>query len=224
MSETTSFFTDGEAYDRLMGRWSRAVGEKFFNWLALPEGLRWLDVGCGTGAFTELILDRCSPNQISAVDPSENQIEYARSRTALDRVDIRVGDAQSLPFADGEFDVAAMALAINFIPDSAKAVAEMKRVVRSGGTVATYVWDMTGKGFTQQPLLDGLEEIGVERPSFRPEITRRNALNELFNGAGLGDVSVCSIDIQLTFSDFDDFWDSSTGFANPYVKLILDNV
>ena len=106
-----------------------------------------------------------------------------------------------------------MALAINFVPDGAKAVAEMKRVVRAGGAVATYIWDMTGKGFTQQPLLDGLEDMGIEPPQFRPEITRRDVLNELFSTAGLDDVSVRSIDIQLTFEDFEDFWASNTGFA-----------
>ena len=222
MADSTSFFTDGAAYERLMGRWSRAVGEVYLDWLSLPDGLRWLDVGCGTGAFTELVLDRCAPSEISAIDPSEDQVAYAKSRTAAGRVDFRIGDAQSLPFADDEFDVATMALAINFIPDSAKAVAEMKRVVRAGGTVATYIWDMTGKGYTQQPLLDALEELDIELPKVRPEITRRDVLNELFSTAGLDDVSVRSIDIQLTFENFEDFWASNTGFANPYVQLISD--
>lgn len=222
MANSESFFNDGAAYERLMGRWSRAVGDVYLDWLLLPEGLHWLDVGCGTGAFTELVLDRCAPSEISAVDPSEDQVAYAKSRTAAGRVDFRIGDAQSLPFADDEFDVATMALAINFVPDGAKAVAEMKRVVRAGGTVATYIWDMTGKGFTQQPLLDGLEDMGIEPPQFRPEITRRDVLNELFSTAGLDDVSVRSIDIQLTFEDFEDFWASNTGFANPIVQLVLD--
>ena len=130
MAETPSFFTDGQAYERLMGRWSRATGEVFLDWLALPKGLSWLDVGCGTGAFTELVIDRCAPSSMSAVDLSEGQISYARGRPWVDRVAFRVGDAQSLPFANDTFDVAAMALVINFVPDGARAAAEMKRVVR----------------------------------------------------------------------------------------------
>jgi ubiquinone/menaquinone biosynthesis C-methylase UbiE len=121
MAEAPSFFTDGQAYERLMGRWSRAVGEVFLDWLALPKGLTWLDVGCGTGTFTELVVDRCAPSSMSAIDPSEGQINYARSGPAASQVAFRTGDAQSLPFVDCAFDVAAMALVINFVPDGAKA-------------------------------------------------------------------------------------------------------
>ena len=135
------YFTDGQAYERFMGRWSRAAGEVFIDWLSLPKGLRWVDVGCGTGAFTELVLDRCAPKQISAIDPAEDQIAYARSRPTATPVDYRAGDALSLPYEDDTFDVAAMALVIVFVPDPAKAVAEMVRVVRPGGTVATVLSD-----------------------------------------------------------------------------------
>lgn len=141
MAGTTSFFTDGEAYEKLMGRWSRAAGEVFIDWLALPPGLRWLDVGCGTGAFTELVLDRCSPKEISAIDPAENQIAYAKCRPAATRASYRIGDAQSLPYANDEFDVSVMAVVIHFVPDPAKGVVEMACVTRPGGTVATYTWD-----------------------------------------------------------------------------------
>ena len=80
MGNTMSFFTDGQAYERLMGRWSRAAGETFLDWLSPPKGLNWLDVGCGTSAFTELVIDRCAPVHITAIDPAEDQIAYARNR------------------------------------------------------------------------------------------------------------------------------------------------
>jgi ubiquinone/menaquinone biosynthesis C-methylase UbiE len=130
VAEAPSFFTDGQAYHRLMGRWSRAVGEVFLDWLALPKGLSWLDVGCGTGTFTELVIERCAPSSMSAIEPSEGQINYSRSGHAASQVTFRTGDAQSLPFADHAFNVAAMALVINFVPDGAKATAEMKRVIK----------------------------------------------------------------------------------------------
>jgi ubiquinone/menaquinone biosynthesis C-methylase UbiE len=133
MAESPSFFTDADAYERLMGRWSRAVGEVFLDWLSLPRGLSWLDVGCGTGTFTELVVERCAPSSMNAIDPSEGQINYARKGPVASRVAFRTANGQSLPFEDGVFDVAAMALVINFVPDADKAVAEIKRVVKPGG-------------------------------------------------------------------------------------------
>src|ERR1700752_1448767 len=111
-----SFFTDGAAYERLMGRWSRSAGDVFLDWLAVPKGLNWLDVGCGTGAFTELLLARCAPKSVSAIDPAEDQIAFAQKRPGLSGVTFRVGDAQSLRFGNREFDAAAMALVISFVP------------------------------------------------------------------------------------------------------------
>jgi len=135
MNDATTLFADGAAYEKRMGRWSRLVGEIFINWLAAPAGLRWLDVGCGNGAFTEVLMARCAPAAVSAVDPSEGQLKYARTRSGTASAEFRVGDAQALPYADCSFDIAAMALAISFIPDPLKAAHEMKRVVKPGGSV-----------------------------------------------------------------------------------------
>jgi ubiquinone/menaquinone biosynthesis C-methylase UbiE len=221
MAETTSFFTDGDAYERLMARWSRAAGETFVDWLALPKGLRWLDVGCGTGAFTELVVERCAPSHIAAIDPAKDQIEYARRRMATTAVEFRSGDAQSLPFGNGEFGVAAMALVISFVPDAPKAVAEMKRVVRPGGTVATYMWDTLGGGFVQQPLMSALEALKVEvAPSPGRRNSRMEDLRGLFEGAGLDQVATRTIEIEVSYADFDDYWSAQTGLANPSVQAI----
>jgi ubiquinone/menaquinone biosynthesis C-methylase UbiE len=93
MSEQPNFFTDGAAYERLMGRWSALVGEVFPDWLAQPKGLRWLDVGCGNGAFTELIVAHCAPAEVQGLDPSEAQIAYARTRSGVRLTQFRRGDA-----------------------------------------------------------------------------------------------------------------------------------
>jgi len=221
MTETTSFFTDGEAYERMMGQWSRAAGEIFLDWLALPRGLRWLDVGCGTGAFTELVLERCAPGAINAIDPSADQIAFAKTRTGAARASFGTGDAQSLPFDDRAFDVAAMALVITFVPDPHKAVAEMKRVVKPGGTVATYMWDILGGGFTQQPLRDALATLGHEAPiTPGSPNSRMDALQGYFRGAGLGDIATRTIDITVSYSNFDAFWAAETGLPNPAVQAI----
>jgi len=221
MPGSAHFFTDGLAYERLMGRWSRAVGEMFVGWLSLPNGLRWIDVGCGTGAFTELIVDKCAPSDVSAIDPAEDQIAYARNSFIADRVEFTAGDALALSFPDNEFDVAVMALVISFIPEPAKAVSEMRRVVKPGGTVATYMWDGVGKGFVQQPLIEALEAMNVEAP---PLIAKKNSriseLQNLFDVSGLVEVSTRTIEIQVTYVDFDEFWSSQTGLATSPVQAI----
>src|ERR1700689_4515787 len=135
MTDTQNYFIDGEAYERLMGRFTRAAGQVFVDWLSPPKGLDWIDVGCGTGAFTELVLDRCAPGKVSAVDPSAEQIAYARKTPAAKRADFQIGDAQSLRFDDAAFDAGVMALVITFVPDPTKALAELRRVTKPGGMV-----------------------------------------------------------------------------------------
>jgi ubiquinone/menaquinone biosynthesis C-methylase UbiE len=111
-----NLFTDGKAYERLMGRWSRLVGQKFLDWLNAPKTLRWLDVGCGNGAFTEEIIARCAPATVMAVDPSNEQLAYARTRPVGRVAQFQVGDAQKLSFGNGTFDVAIMALCFRSCP------------------------------------------------------------------------------------------------------------
>jgi ubiquinone/menaquinone biosynthesis C-methylase UbiE len=167
VGEPDKFFTDGEAYERLMGRWSRVAAKAFLDWLNPAKNLRWLDVGCGNGAFTEELIARCAPAVVTAIDPSEDQLAYARTRPGATMADFRVADAQDLPFPDRSFDSAAMALVISFVSDPDKAVAEMARVVRPGGLVATYMWDIPGGGSPVHPLYLAIEAMGV-MPGARP--------------------------------------------------------
>jgi SAM-dependent methyltransferase len=138
-------YDDGAAYERYMGSWSRLAGEMFLNWLAPLPGLRWIDIGCGNGAFTELLVDQRAPAEVQGIDPSEAQLTFARARPAARLAEFRQGDAMVLPFSEDRFDAAVMALVIFFVPDPPKGVAEMVRVVCPGGTVATYAWDMSLK-------------------------------------------------------------------------------
>src|SRR5881392_3116229 len=140
MTETRVAFDDGDAYDRYMGRWSRAIGEKFLAWVDPPAKAHWLDVGCGTGAFTGLVLARAAPEKITGIDPSPAQVEHARRTVTAPQVDFRAGSATDLPFGIGEFDVVVSALAIHFFPDRPTAFREMLRVTKRGGVVAGYTW------------------------------------------------------------------------------------
>lgn len=205
-------FDDGAAYERGMGRWSRIAGEIFLDWIAPAPGQRWLDVGCGSGAFTELVMQRCAPAEAQGVDPSEAQLAFARQRDGARAASFQTGDAMALPFPDDRFDAAAMALVIFFVPDPPKGVAEMVRVVRPGGLVAAYAWDMDSNGFPFAPIQSALRQSGFTPP--RPpsiDASRMEAMQALWQSAGLTGVETRLIEPRRTFADFDEFWTASTG-------------
>jgi SAM-dependent methyltransferase len=223
MSQTSHLFPDGEAYERLMGRWSRLAGEIFLDWLDIPANVRWLDVGCGNGAFTAALIARCAPAEVIGIDPSEGQLSFARTRPGAKLAQFRIGDAQALPFGDDRFDVAVMALVITFLSDPGKAVLEMARVVRPGGWVGTYMWDVPGGGTPVHPIYVAMESLGM--PSPRPpgaEVSRRDAMQALWKDAGLELIETQVIRIPVTYSDFDDFWDANSGPVGPQGKAIQE--
>ena len=200
-------FDDGAAYEQYMGAWSRLVGEAFLDWLAPKPGLRWLDVGCGNGAFTEMLVERCAPAGVEGIDPSEAQLAYARTRPASRLAQFRQGDAMALPFGDNTFDAAVMPLVIFFVPEPARGVAEMARVVRAGGVVVAYAWDLDGGGFPYEVLREEMERLNVAVPQPpNPDASRIDALRGLWAGAGLEGVETREITVQRTFADFDDYW------------------
>jgi ubiquinone/menaquinone biosynthesis C-methylase UbiE len=207
-------FDDGAAYERYMGKWSRLVGESFLDWLAPNLGLRWLDVGCGNGAFTEMLVERCSPASVDGIDPSEEQLAYAAARPALRAAgaQFRQADAMALPFPDDTFDAAVMPLVIFFVPDPPKGVAEMARVVCPGGTVAAYAWDMPGGGFPYEALREEMRALGVAVPlPPSPDASRIDAMRDLWTGTGLDAVETRQISVQRKFADFDDYWTTILG-------------
>jgi SAM-dependent methyltransferase len=210
MAEQRIRFDDGASYERMMGRWSQLAGEIFLGWLAPPSDLRWIDVGCGNGAFTELLVERCAPATVHGIDPSEGQLAFARTRPAARVAQFRQGDAMAQPFPDDTFDVAVMALVIFFVPDPAKGVAEMVRVVCPGGTVTAYAWDMLGGGFPLDVMQVEMRALGVT-PPLPPSVgaSRIDAMRDLWTGAGLDAVETREITVQRTFADFDDLWTTS---------------
>ena len=205
-------FDDGAAYERYMGKWSQLAGETFLEWIAPPPGWRWLDVGCGNGAFTEMVVDRCDPASVQGIDPSEGQLAYARMRPAARIAQFRQGDAMAVPFPDDTFDVAVMPLVIFFVPEPATGVAEMARVVSPGGMVTAYAWDMPGGGFPYEALQHEMRAMGVDVPvTVSRDASAMDALQNLWTDAGLVDVETRRIAVQRTFADFDDFWTSVLG-------------
>ena len=220
MNINSQFFTDGVAYERMMGRWSQLTGAKFLDWLAATEGLRWLDVGCGNGTFTEVLISHCAPSAVEGIDPSEAQIDYARTREGAKLAHFDTGDAQSLPFGAASFDVATMALVISFIPDPDKAVGEMARVVRPAGLVATYMWGIGG--VPQQPFRAAAEALGLPVPSHvaKTNVTECDGMQALWERTGLEDIETRRIDVEVTYADFEDFWQSNMALPPPSVQYV----
>jgi SAM-dependent methyltransferase len=209
----------GDLYDPFMGRWSRLVAREFLKWLAVPAGIDWLDVGCGTGALTQTILDHASPKMVRGVDPSPGFIEYAKAHVTGGRASFEVGDAQSLPIHTASVDAAVAGLVLNFVPQPPRAVTEMARVVRPGGVVAAYVWDYAGSmelmryfwdaAVALDPAASDLDE-GRRFPICQPK-----PLTELFAQARLHDVEARPIDVPTDFRDFDDYWSPFLGGQGP---------
>jgi ubiquinone/menaquinone biosynthesis C-methylase UbiE len=200
-------FNDGAAYEDFMGKWSRLVGERFLAWLGARHGARWLDVGCGNGAFTELIVERCAPSFVEGIDPSPEQIDYARKRVPADRAAFHVGDSMALPFASGGFDVSAMALVLFFVPEPARGVAEMVRATRPGGLVASYAWDILEGGFPVNDVFVEMKALGMT-PPYPPSVEAAGleASRALWKQASLESVQTTQITVERSFRDAEDYW------------------
>jgi SAM-dependent methyltransferase len=213
-------FDNGATYERYMGVWSQLAGNAFLDWLTPKGGLRWLDVGCGNGAFTELLAARCAPVALEGIDPAEGQLAFARTRPVARLARFSTGDAMALPFQDDTFDAAVMPLVIFFVPEPAQGVAEMARVVGPGGLVSAYAWDMGGGGFPYEQLHAEMRAMGLIVPvPPSADASRLEALRDLWTGGGLQAVETHVITVQRTFAGFDDYWTTIQGAPNAGATL-----
>jgi len=220
MSTSRESWDDAAGYEPYIGRWSRLVAREYIDWLGVADGLRWLDVGSGTGALSEAILTTCEAASLVGIDASAGYVEHLRATLGLDaRARFAEADAQAIPLAAGEVDHAVSGLVLNFIASPARAVAEMARVVTPGGWIAAYVWDYAAgmelirrfwdAAIAQDGAARELDE-GRRFPLCRPE-----ALERLWCQAGLDAVEVRAIDVPTVFRDFDDYWQPFLGGQGP---------
>lgn len=227
--KTLDTWASGDAYEPYVGRWSRLVAREFLDWIGVPPGSSWLDVGCGTGALTETVLQQTQPAAVTGVDPAEGFIAYAREHVQDTRAQFRVGSAMELPFGDEMFDAVVSGLALNFMPGEDIALAEMVRVTRRGGMVAAYVWDYANQMQMLRVFWDAAVELDpsiAERDQGRRfPICNPEPLTRLFKGAGLAGVEVRAIDVTTNFRDFDDYWSpflAGQGPAPSYVTSLTE--
>jgi SAM-dependent methyltransferase len=212
-------WASGAAYERYVGRWSRPVARAFLAWLAVPASAQWLDVGSGTGALVEEILNGAAPERVIGVDRSAAYVAYARERVQDARAAFVVGDATALPLARASLDAAVSALAINFVTDPRAAVAEMAGAVRPGGCVAAYVWDYAGKMELIRTFWDAAVSLDPRAAALDEgrcfPLCQPAALASLFGEVGLRDVESRAIDVPTPFRDFDDYWGPFLGGQGP---------
>lgn len=199
----------GESYDRYMGRWSRPVAHEFLDWLSAASDLRWLDVGCGTGALVGTILERAAPRSVFGIDPAEGFVEHARRALDDPRARFEVGDAQRLPLADRSVDIVVSGLVLNFVPDPVAAVREMARVATPGGRVAVYVWDYAGRMEFLRRFWDAAVALRSEAAGHdegrRFPLCHPDSLRASLEAAGLAEVEQRAIEVPTVFSNFDDY-------------------
>jgi trans-aconitate methyltransferase len=206
-------WSDTDAYERYMGRWSRQVAPLFLRWLDAPQGKAWLDIGCGTGGLTEQIASSCEAASIIGVDSAAGFLDIARER--VKSADFRIGSALNLELPADAVDYAVSGLVLNFVPDAQAALAEMVRVVRPGGTVALYVWDYAGHMQIMRYFFDTAILFDARSAEFddgrNAPICRPAALQKALVSVGLVDVAIQALDVPAAFATFADYWEPFLG-------------
>lgn len=215
----------GDSYEPYIGRWSRLVAREFIQWLAIPKHRQWLDVGSGTGALSQTILDLASPKRVKGIDRSEDYVEFTRNQVNDPQAEFEVGNAQSLRVDPKSFDVAVSGLVLNFVPRPNQMIAEMARAVRDGGVVAVYVWDYAGKMQLIRHFWNAATALDSDARDLdegrRFPICSPQQLTDLFQSAGLFQVQVRPIDVLAEFRDFNDFWSPFLGGQGPAPGYVM---
>ena len=198
-----------EVYDRFVGRYSPQLSGAMCEAAGVRLGQCALDVGCGSGALVTALAAVLGAENVAAIDPSEPFVEATRARVPKAR--ILVGSAESLPFADGEFDVTLSQLVVNFLADPEQGLREMSRVTRPGGVVAGCVWDYGGEMTMLRVFWEAAAALDPDgaapaMESHTMRFSRPEELEGLWRGAGLEDVEVAPIVAEASYDDFDDLW------------------
>jgi ubiquinone/menaquinone biosynthesis C-methylase UbiE len=201
-----SFSVAGDAYDRFMGRYSRELAPRFAAFAGIVPGMRALDVGCGSGALTLALADRLGAESVAAADPSEPLLAACAAR--VPGAEVRRAPAEELPWPDGSFDAALSQLVLNFVPDADAAVAEMRRVVARGGTVASCTWDYAEGMRMLRTFWDAVADLDSAAPDERQmRYGSEEELAALWERGGLEDVATGPVEVEMEYGSFDDFWE-----------------
>lgn len=197
-------FGDAGSYARFMGRFSEPLAPAFADLVDVPPGGRVLDVGCGPGVLTAVLVERYGADRVAAIDPTPGFVEAARAR--LPGVDVRQGAAEELPYPDDTFDAAFAQLVVHFMKDPVAGLAEMVRVTRPGGTVAACVWDHPGLRGPLTPFWSAVDELDPGGVAEASAGSREGDLVSRFLDAGLEDVRGGDLSVTVHLSSFEEWW------------------
>jgi SAM-dependent methyltransferase len=203
--------SSGDGYELQMGRHSRSLAPLFIAFASPHAAGKVLDVGCGTGNLAVELANNPALASIEAFDFSPAYIAHAKARGADPRVNFQAADACAIPFAEGTFDLTLSMLVLPFIPEPHRAVREMVRVTKPGGTVAACMWDLRGglvfgRMFWDTAAMLDPKAVEARRQTMSRPITRRGGIAGEFKTAGLHDVAETALTITMNFAEFADFW------------------
>jgi SAM-dependent methyltransferase len=209
-----TFEASADVYDRHVGRYTPALSAALIGAVGIESPATAVDVGCGPGGLAHALAQRLGAGQVAAVDPSASFVAACRER--VPGGDVRLGSAEKLPFEDDAFDAVFAQLVVNFLADPEAGVREMRRVTRPGGVVAACVWDYSGGMGMLRVFWDSALELDPAAPDegATMRFCRVGELAELWRRFGLGEVKDGALDVEASYSDFDDYWSPfPTGLA-----------
>lgn len=229
-ADRNAVFANGAAYENYVGRWSRMIAPQFLQWLAMPPAQCWLDVGCGTGALSDAIVQKYLHTSVKGVDSSAGFVAFAQGHVRDERITFQVGNAQDLPVDTDSVDIAVSGLMLNFAPQPQRVVEELARVVKPGGIVSLYVWDYSGIMQLMTYFWAAVVALDPQAAALdegrRFSICNPSALTMLFQVANLQNIEVQGIEINTHFNNFDDYWQpflGGQGSAPTYVSSLGDD-
>ena len=198
------------------------MAEPFLDFSGFADGEQVLDVGCGTGSLTFALAARAKIKSICGLDFSPEYINYASRRNSDPRIEFKA-DACALPFPDRSFDRVLSLLMLHFVPQTDRAVAEIRRVARPRSTVAAAVWDVRGGYVANRILFDTaamLDPTANERRdrNYTRPMTRPGELAAGWHKAGFENVQEGTLTIRMEFASFFDYWAPYVGKEGPVAK------
>ena len=219
MENNHDSWASGNQYEEFMGRWSNLVSQKFLSWLAVPFNSIWLDVGCGTGSLTKLILEKYQPKKVISIDSSQEFITHCKQSIIYPNVTFQTGTAEKLEIESNSIDAVVSGIMLNFVPQPEKVISEMKRVTKPGGLIGIFLWDYSKGMEMLRYFWDAAVELDIKAKEYdegiRFPLCREGELESLLKASGLKEVLAVPVEEKIKFNNFDDYWLPFLGNVGP---------
>jgi ubiquinone/menaquinone biosynthesis C-methylase UbiE len=226
MQNKNDSWSGGYKYENFMGRWSNLIARKFLDWLAISPKKVWVDLGCGTGSLTKLILEKNQPKKIISIDSSSEFISHAQQTITNLNAQFKVGLAQALELESKSIDVVVSGIMLNFVPQPEAAISEMIRVTKSGGTIGIFLWDYAEGMEMLRYFWNAAVELNKDAKEYdegiRFPLCQEGQLESLFRKTDLNRIEAVSIGVSTIFRNFDDYWVPFLGNVGPAPSYVMN--